>query len=158
MQDKINDFLKSFGIPLKYSDEIKGPNTLKIYLKPYKYFKLSKIYGLNKELELLFNKSIVISQENNFIVLELNLADEERCFDTLEKNNYIKDKINLPIILGQDNNYNNIILNLKDAPHAIIAGTTGSGKSVLLRNIIKQLKINSKVNFIDRQNKYPRRG
>lgn len=147
MRDKINSFLAHFRIPLVYSDEVRGPNTTKIYLKPIKYFKLNSIYSLNKELELLLNRNTIINTENGLITLTINLKDKDRVFNSII--DIPSDKIKIPVNLGQDNNYNNIILNIAEAPHIIIAGTTGSGKSVLLRSIIKQAKKSAKVLFLD---------
>jgi len=57
----------------------------------------------------------------------------------------------LPIALGKDVNNNNIIFDLAKAPHMLIAGTTGSGKSVVVNSIINSLLYNfssSEVQFL----------
>ena len=138
---EINEYLKQMDIPLEYSDEIQGPNTRKIYLKILKPFKLNKILSLDKELGIFYGvgDKLSINIERDKITLEL---PKERIYPKFE---FTKTDDKLTVSIG--NSYNqDIKIKLADMPHMIIAGTTGSGKSVLLRNIIKQLDYYS---FID---------
>lgn len=52
---------------------------------------------------------------------------------------------NLPVVLGRTYGGNNLIEDLSKMPHLLVAGTTGSGKSVLLHSIISSLIVNSNV-------------
>lgn len=131
---ELNVFLKKFDLPLEYSYQVVGPNTRTIYLKKLDYFKMSKLTSLVKELEEFFNRNIIINTRE--LSLTLNLQDEERTYLTREDTTK---EAELDIDLGRDKNYQNIVLKLSKAPHLLIAGTTGSGKSVVLRNIMNQL-------------------
>lgn len=139
---EINEYLKQMDIPLEYSDEIQGPNTRKIYLKILRPFKLNKILSLDKELGIFYGvgDKLNINIEHDKITLEL---PKERVYPKFKFKKTKDDKLTVSI----GNSYNqDIKIKLADMPHMIIAGTTGSGKSVLLRNIIKQLDY---YNFID---------
>lgn len=155
----LNQLLLSFEIPLKYDHEIKGASTNTIYLKPYKYFKLNSILKLDRELELFFRRKVLISTEEEFITFTINLRDEEREFPKLNLDAEVSSgdaklphgDAELPLHLGIDNKGKDVAIKLSQAPHMIVAGTTGSGKSVCLRNIIKQLESNdmAKYYFLD---------
>lgn len=139
---EINEYLKQMDIPLEYSDEIQGPNTRKIYLKILRPFKLNKILSLDKELGIFYGvgDKLNINIEHDKITLEL---PKERVYPEFKFKKTKDEKLTVSI----GNSYNqDIKIKLADMPHMIIAGTTGSGKSVLLRNIIKQLDY---YNFID---------
>lgn len=130
---ELNRFLKAFDLPLEYSYQIVGPNTKTIYLKKTNYFKMSRFTSLTRELEEFFGTNVIINTRE--LSITINLADGERTYVTKPDTS----AANLDINLGIDKDYNNIKLNIAKAPHILIAGTTGSGKSVVLRNIMSQL-------------------
>jgi S-DNA-T family DNA segregation ATPase FtsK/SpoIIIE len=67
--------------------------------------------------------------------------DTVRMREFLEKNYADLRKIALPIVLGKTNSGDPIVKSLSEMPHVLIAGATGSGKSVCLKSIITSLVV-----------------
>ena len=61
--------------------------------------------------------------------------------ELVESKDYIHDDQNLPIILGKDIGGKVAIRDLTEMPHLLVAGTTGSGKSVAINAMILSLLI-----------------
>lgn len=138
----MEELLKEFNIPLRCTDTVTGPSTTKIYLKATKPFKLNKILGLEKELSMFLKTDKVnINLEGEYVTV--TIPNKTRTFPKNKPNKTDSDKLTVDI--GKAYN-ENIKINIAEMPHIIIAGTTGSGKSVLLRNIMNQL---NNYTFID---------
>lgn len=132
----MEEILKAFELPLVQTDVVEGPNTKKIYLKPTKPFKLNKILSLEKELGMYFKvgDKLSIQIEGEYITLEM---PNTRKFP--KKPIKKADPVTLEVSIGESYG-EEIKIKLAEMPHMIIAGTTGSGKSVTLRRIISQLE------------------
>ena len=61
------------------------------------------------------------------------------CYAVLETPDFVKFKSKLAVGLGKDITGNNVIIDLAKMPHMLIAGATGSGKSVCINSIIVSL-------------------
>ena len=135
MTKELNEILKF------YNNEILKVE--KSFLTTCYYLKnkvdLKKLKSLKSEIEFYTNKKANIITKNNKIVLEF--TNENR--KTILLKNLLKEKTKvhdkLKFVLGLNNSGESVTDNLTEAPHILIAGATGSGKSVVLNNIINSL-------------------
>lgn len=135
----------NFGIEVEMDEITVGPTVTRYALKPAEGVKLSRIVGLQNDLALALaahpirieapipGKSLVgieIPNKSKSIVgLATLLADEK--FQNSAKT--------LTIGLGRGISGKAIFANLAKMPHALVAGTTGSGKSVAIHSIVTSL-------------------
>ncbi len=135
----------NFGIEVEMDEITVGPTVTRYALKPAEGVKLSRIVGLQNDLALALaahpirieapipGKSLVgieIPNKSKSIVgLATLLADEK--FQNSAKT--------LTIGLGRGISGKAIFANLAKMPHALVAGTTGSGKSVTIHSIVTSL-------------------
>lgn len=137
--------LLNFGIVVEMDEISIGPSVTRYALKPAEGVKLSKILGLQNNLELALaahpvrieapipGKSLVgIEIPNTFkstIGLGSLVSDEE----------YTRSALPLMVALGRDISGRSHFANLARMPHLLIAGATGSGKSVTIHAIVTSL-------------------
>ena len=128
--------LQDFGISAEVVSVMPGPVVTRFELQPAPGIKASRITNLAKDLarslavisvrvvEVIPGKSVVgieIPNENRQMV---------RLSEVLESNEYDKAKSPLSLALGHDIGGGPVIADLAKMPHLLVAGTTGSGKSV----------------------------
>lgn len=137
--------LANFGIEVEMDEITVGPTVTRYALKPAEGVKLSRIVGLQNDLALALaahpirieapipGKSLVgieIPNKSKSIVgLATLLADEK----------YRNSPKPLTVALGRGISGKAVFGNLAKMPHALVAGTTGSGKSVTIHSIIASL-------------------
>jgi S-DNA-T family DNA segregation ATPase FtsK/SpoIIIE len=137
--------LLTFGVSVEMDEVTVGPTVTRYALKPAQGVKLSRIVGLQNELALALSartirieapipgKSLVgieiPNKEKSIVGLATLLADEK--FQNSRKP--------LTIALGRGLSGKAIFGNLARMPHLLVAGTTGSGKSVTIHSIITSL-------------------
>ncbi|MBU2263574.1 DNA translocase FtsK [Patescibacteria group bacterium] len=134
--------LQNFGIEVEMGEINIGPSVTQYTLKPAEGIKLSRIIALQNDLSLALaayplrieapipGKSLAgIEIPNNIktIVGLANLLSEE----TFQKSN-----LSLLFSLGRDVTGKPIFANLAKMPHVLIAGATGTGKSICIHSII----------------------
>ncbi len=104
--------------------------------------KISKLSSLCREigLELKLSEPVLRSLSSEGLI-ELQFASQPQAFylsDYRPTNSPPKD-FNLPALIGQDERGRPAWIDISTNPHLLIAGTTGSGKSILLHNLIANL-------------------
>lgn len=137
--------LQNFGISVEMDEISIGPSVTRYALKPAEGVKLSKIVGLNNDLALALaahpirieapipGKSLVGIEIPNTTKTTVGLAT------LLGSDEYQGSDKPLLISLGKGISGKSFFSNLAKAPHMLIAGTTGSGKSVTIHAIITSL-------------------
>ena len=143
--NKIKKTLENFGIDVTMGDVNVGPTVTQYTLRPADGVKLSQMLTLQNDLSLALaahplrmeapipGKSLVGIEVPNQSVSIVKLRD------ILESGEYKKRKNNLQLALGKDVSGKSILANLAAMPHLLVAGSTGSGKSVAINNIILSL-------------------
>jgi len=134
--EKIRDKLLQFGIPVTMKDVNIGPTVLQYTLQPHEGVKLTKITTLKDDLALaLAAKSIRMEAPiPGKALVGIEVPNEKRMVvhlrEMLESGEFesVKSKLRLPI--GRDVSGMAVIDDLAIMPHLLIAGATGSGKSV----------------------------
>lgn len=141
----IKQTLKNFGIEVEMDQVEVGPTVTRYALKPAQGVKISKIVGLQRELELnlpagtirieapIPGKSLVGIEVPNLEKASIALAS------LLSSPEFIDSPHPLYVALGKDITGRAHFANIARMPHGLIAGTTGSGKSVMIHNLILSL-------------------
>jgi DNA segregation ATPase FtsK/SpoIIIE, S-DNA-T family len=137
--------LQNFGVQVEMDEISVGPSVTRYALKPAEGVKLSKILGLQNNLSLALaahpirieapipGKSLVGIEVPNTIKTMVGLGT------LLASDAYQKAPEPLLIALGKGVSGKMYYENLAKMPHTLIAGTTGSGKSVMIHNLITSL-------------------
>ena len=137
--------LAQFDIEVSLGDITKGPTITRYELHPAPGVKLEKITALNNNLAAALKaerinilapvpgKSSVGIEVPNLVKTKVIMRD------LLESEEWRNSKARIPLALGKDVYGHPIIADLGDMPHLLIAGSTGSGKSVCINAIIASL-------------------
>ena len=142
---RIQKTLENFGIQVEMGDANVGPRVTQYTLKPAEGVKLAQITALSNDLALALaahpirieapipGKSLVGIEVPNHAQATVSLRE------ILESESFKKRKSNLIIALGKDVMGNPYLADLEKMPHMLIAGATGSGKSVCLNTLLLSL-------------------
>ncbi len=156
----LEDTFASFGVSVKVNQVSCGPAVIRYELTPAPGVKVSKIISLSDDLQLnLAAKGIRIEAPipgKSAIGIEVPSAKVSSVGlrSLLTSSTFKKFNSPLAFALGEDISGNAVVAKLSDMPHLLIAGSTGSGKSVCLNSIIMSLLYNAtpdelKLVFID---------
>lgn len=144
-KQRVKKTLETFGIKVEMGEVKVGPTVTQYTLKPARGVKLSKITALVDDLALALaahplrieapipGKSLVGIEVPNKTIAKVQLRD------ILETSEYKKRPSNMMMALGQDVSGKPWVLDLTKMPHLLVAGATGSGKSVCLNGILVSL-------------------
>lgn len=141
----IQSTLKYFGIAVEPGEVRVGPTVTQYTFRPAFGVKLSRITTLSNDLALaLAAQSIRIEAPipgQSLIGIEVpnKSVATVRLKAILESREFRDRKSNLTLILGQDVSGKNVLADLRKMPHVLIAGRTGSGKSVCISTLIVSL-------------------
>lgn len=137
--------LKDFGIEVQVLAVHPGPVVTRFELEPAPGTKVSKISNLSKDLarSLSVVSVRVVEVIPGKSVIGLEIPNENRDLVTLgeiiNSREYESVKTYLPLALGKDIAGKPVVTDLAKMPHLLVAGTTGSGKSVALNAMILSL-------------------
>ncbi|MDR3180259.1 MAG: DNA translocase FtsK 4TM domain-containing protein [Holosporaceae bacterium] len=136
--------LNDFGIKGEISGVSPGPVVTLYELKPAAGIKSSRVIGLSSDIARYMSAvsaRVAVIPGRNALGIELPNAKRQTVFlrELLESGVYKKSAGVLPISLGKDISGGAIVADLAKMPHLLIAGTTGSGKSVGINAMILSL-------------------
>jgi S-DNA-T family DNA segregation ATPase FtsK/SpoIIIE len=137
--------LAQFDIEVSLGDITKGPTITRYELHPAPGVKLEKITALNNNLaaalkaERLHILAPVPGKSSVGIEVPNPVKTSVIMRDLLESDEWRNTKARIPLALGKDVYGHPIIADLAEMPHLLIAGSTGSGKSVCINAIISSL-------------------
>ena len=132
----------NFGIDAKVVGVIQGPTVTRYEIYPAPGVKISKITNLSNDIALSFAVASVRIEApipgKNAVGIEVPNRKRINVYlkEILQSSEFQNGKYKLPIALGIDIGGKPIIADLSELPHLLIAGATGSGKSVCINNII----------------------
>jgi len=141
----IEDKLQDFGVKGKVTEIRPGPVITMFEYKPAPGIKINKIAALENDLAMgLSAVSIrIIAPIPGKDVIGIEVPNTKRELvvlrEMLEDPEFSKSESFLTLALGKDISGLSFYMDLRKAPHLMIAGTTGSGKSVLLNAIITSM-------------------
>ena len=137
--------LKDFGVQVQVVEVQPGPVVTRFELQPAAGIKVSRISGLAKDLARALSVSSVRIVEvipgKPVVGLEIPNESREivRLREILACEDYENSKSLLMMALGKDIAGRPVVANLEKMPHLLVAGTTGSGKSVAVNAMILSL-------------------
>ncbi len=137
--------LFNFGVSVEMDEVTVGPTVTRYALKPAQGIKLSRIVGLQNELALaLMAKTIRIEAPipgKSLVGIEIpNKVKSTVGLATLLSDDKFQNSAKpLTVALGRGLSGKSIFGNLAKMPHLLVAGTTGSGKSVTIHSLITSL-------------------
>jgi len=143
----IEQTLRSFGIQAKVVQVSVGPTVLRFSLSISVGVKVSRIKNLSNDLALALasqTSSVRIEAPipgTSFVGVEIPNPTPNFVYtkDMVTRLNREKDKFELPLILGKDITAKTSIRDLAKIPHLLVAGATGTGKSVAINSLLTGL-------------------
>ncbi|HSQ98070.1 MAG TPA: DNA translocase FtsK 4TM domain-containing protein [Rickettsiales bacterium] len=141
---RLLDIMKDFGIKGEMIDVKAGPIITLHEFEPSAGTKSSRVIGLADDIARSMSAvsaRISVIPGRNAIGIELPNKQREMIYirDLLESDEYRNSKYPLPMIIGSDISGGAVIADLSKMPHLLVAGTTGSGKSVAINTMITSL-------------------
>ncbi|BFK20148.1 hypothetical protein F230042K4_14390 [Mediterraneibacter glycyrrhizinilyticus] len=142
---KLEQTLQNFGVKVHVTNASCGPSVTRYEIQPEQGVKVSKIVGLADDIKL--NLAVtdlrieapipgkaavgieVPNSENSAVMLR----------DLLEAEDFQKSKSNLTVAVGKDIAGKVVIADIAKMPHLLVAGSTGSGKSVCINTLIMSM-------------------
>ncbi|MBD5455982.1 MAG: DNA translocase FtsK [Lachnospiraceae bacterium] len=143
--ERLRQTLQTFGVKVTITDISQGPSVTRYEMQPEQGVKVSKIVGLTDDIKLnLAATDIRIeapipgkaavgievpNKENSAVALR----------DLLESNEFQKFDSNIAFAVGKDIAGKTVVADIAKMPHMLIAGATGSGKSVCINTLIMSI-------------------
>ncbi len=134
--------LKSFGVQTKILDICRGPSVTRYEIQPAAGVKISKITNLSDDLALSLAatgvriEAPIPGKAAVGIEVPNKTRNTVRMRELIESNTFQTTKGKLTVALGRDIAGQVVVADLSKMPHLLIAGTTGSGKSVCINSLI----------------------
>ncbi len=140
----LESVLQDFGVNGDIVEIRPGPVVTLYELEPAAGTKSSRVIGLADDIARsmsAISARIAVIPGRNAIGIELPNATRETVYfrEMLENSAFESNESKLPLALGKDIGGNPIIVDLSRMPHLLVAGTTGSGKSVAINTMICSL-------------------
>lgn len=142
---KLEETLQNFGVKVHVTNASCGPSVTRYELQPEQGVKVSKIVGLSDDIKL--NLAVtdlrieapipgkaavgieVPNSENTAVMLR----------DLLESSEFRQSKSRITVAVGKDIAGKTIVADIAKMPHLLVAGSTGSGKSVCINTMIMSI-------------------
>lgn len=137
--------LADFGVQGEVTEILPGPVITMYEFKPAPGIKISKVAGLSDDLALTLRapsiRIVAPIPGKGAIGIEIPNNQREMVFlkEVLSRSSYKDSKFRLPIALGKDITGSPVITDLSKMPHLLVAGATGTGKSVSINTMIESL-------------------
>ena len=140
----INSTLEEFKIGGHVVNEIKGPTVTQFEVKLDPGVKVGKIEGISRNLQMNLESSSIrieapIPGKSTVGIEVPNATKAKVSFGDLATKSYLNDGKPLNVILGKKINGEAQYADISDMPHALVAGCTGSGKTVCIHSIITSI-------------------
>ena len=143
--ERLVEVLKSFGVETRVIDISRGPTVTRYELQPCAGVKISKITNLADDIALnlaaagvrieapIPNKAAVGIEVPNKASAVVGVRE------IIESTAFVASKSKLTVAMGRDIGGNVVVADIAKMPHGLIAGATGSGKSVCINSIIMSI-------------------
>ncbi len=151
LRQHLETTLREFGVEARITDVQRGPVVTSFEVLPAPGVRVEKIAGLSNNLALALKAETIRVQApipgKGVVGIEVPNGKSTVVFarEILESENWARardwrrGKIALPLCLGVDVSGNQLVADLADMPHMLIAGATGSGKSVCMNSLLAGL-------------------
>ena len=142
---KIDETLANFGLTGRVVASVRGPTVTRFEVEPAPGEKISRFANLSDDLALAMAVGSVRIEApipgKSVIGLEVPNAHRDliRFREAAEAGGFKRSRARLPLILGKSIDGDMVVADLARMPHLLIAGSTGSGKSVAVNTLIGSL-------------------
>ena len=142
---RLADTLRSFGVDAQPGDVVRGPSVTRYEFAQPQGVKLSKITNLSDDIALALGVGSVriapVPGKISAVGIEVpnRAVTPVRIREVIESREFTGHKSAVAFAVGKDIGGNRIIGDIARLPHVLIAGTTGSGKSVCTNSLIVSL-------------------
>lgn len=142
---KLQDTLESFGVKVKMGDVSCGPSVTRYELVPEQGVKVSSITRLTDDIKLSLAASDIRIEAPipGKAAVGIEVPNAKRNMVTLrellESQEFAKAKSNVSFAVGKDISGKTIVTDIAKMPHLLVAGATGSGKSVCINTLIMSI-------------------
>ncbi len=149
----INDVFKDFGIDVIVTGHIVGPNIIRFSLHTGKNVSVKSITNLISDLQVRLGGVPVRLDDTSSGMHDIGLEVEAKMPETVSFKSLYEAlpkvaKYPLAIPLGVKVTDERVWIDLENAPHILISGTTGSGKSIFIRSAITSLIMRNSPNDV----------
>lgn len=144
-QNTILETLKQFGLEASPGDITRGPTVTRFEVYPAKGVRVDRITSLERDIARATRaeKINILAPIPGKDTVGIEIANSKKIKvvfrELLESEEWVNSKAKIPLALGKDVYGRTIIADLAQMPHLLIAGTTGSGKSVCVNAIIASM-------------------
>ncbi|AHH12275.1 Cell division protein ftsK [Borrelia hermsii YBT] len=140
----LQETFREFNINAKLIDVIKGPVVTMYAVRPDKGIKLSRITSIsdNIALRLAAVRVRIIAPIPGKEAVGIEIPNKRRKFILISEiinSKEFQNDFKVPFALGKEINGSNVVFDLITAPHLLIAGATGAGKSVCVNSLIASI-------------------
>ncbi|MBT9144716.1 MAG: DNA translocase SpoIIIE [candidate division WS2 bacterium] len=139
----LQDTMQSFGIAGSVEKIISGPTILHVEVKLEKGTRVKEVKSISDELSMALGVSLIRIEAplpGKPDMLAIEVPRERRSLVTvkeiLQSNDFQNSSLQIPLVLGREVTGQIIIDDLRNAPHLLIGGATGTGKTICLHSII----------------------
>lgn len=142
---RLRDCLKSFKVDVTLTDIICGPTVTRYELMPALGTRVKKITELENDIKLNLAVSDIRIEApipgKSAVGIEVPNSDDSLITlrEILESNEFVNHKSKVAFAVGKDISGRNIVADIAKMPHLLIAGSTGSGKSVCINTIVMSI-------------------
>ncbi len=150
----LEDTLNDFGISVRVADIERGPTITRYELEPAPGVKVQRITSLSDDIALAMKvaevRIVAPIPGKNRVGIEVPNVQTTMVYlkEVLACEEFAKADSKLTLALGKDTAGKPIIADLGEMPHVLIAGTTGSGKTVCVNGIILSMLFNATPNDV----------
>lgn len=142
--NQLISILENFGVKAKLLQVTQGPSVTRYEIQPSTGIKLAKIQGLADDLALnLAVTNVLVAPVPGKAAVGIEVPNREVSSvsgrELLESDEFKKSKSKLTVALGKDIGGRVVVGDIAKMPHVLIAGATGSGKSVCINTIITSI-------------------
>ncbi|MCO7124883.1 DNA translocase FtsK [Sporolactobacillus shoreicorticis] len=143
-KETLVETLENFHVDADVIGYVQGPSVTRFDLHLHPGVKINKVLSLNEDIKLsLAARQIRIAPVPGTSAVGIEIPNKVRrpvlLKELLASTEYIKSRAPLTAALGQDVSGNQVFTDLAKMPHGLIAGATGSGKSVCIHSLILSL-------------------
>ncbi len=148
--EKLEDTLQNFGVEARILQVIQGSSVTRYEIQPAPGVKVNSIVKLHDDIALNMKaKSLRIEapipgKAAVGIEVENEHPSPVTIRELIDSDEFKNSDSKITFVVGKDVSGRNIVANLKDMPHMLVAGATGSGKSVFINSIIVSILYKAK--------------
>ncbi|MDP4119242.1 MAG: DNA translocase FtsK 4TM domain-containing protein [Bacillota bacterium] len=139
---RLLEILESFGVEAKITNVTRGSSVTRFEVVPASGVKVSKITALDQDIAMRLpaqNVRIEVLQGSVGIEASNDKVSSVYIRDIIESKEFINHPSKLAVALGRDIDGKVVVVDISKTPHLLIAGATGSGKSVCINAMITSI-------------------